>query len=221
MASESLLHKRAVGKICVSTADHAAPRHFPGGVKDNMQLFGCARHRIGYHATVRLHMDPRPAERRNPVMTTHTTDRIEKQILLKAPRARVWRALTDSREFGAWFKAVLEGSFDEGATVKGRITHPGYEHMKLDLMIERIEPERRFSFRWHPYPIDPAKDYSAEPTTLVEFTLEEKPDGTLLTVTESGFDRIPIERRAEALKSNDGGWAGQMKAIDAYLRQNA
>lgn len=148
---------------------------------------------------------------------TSTTDRIEKQILLKAPRARVWRALVDSGEFGDWFKMNVDGPFVEGRGVKGHLTYPGYEHVTLDLVVERIEPETRFAYRWHPNAVEPGVDYSGERMTLVEFTLEEKPGGTLLTVVESGFDSIPIERRAKAIKSNEGGWVGQMKAIEAWL----
>jgi uncharacterized protein YndB with AHSA1/START domain len=114
-----------------------------------------------------------------------STDRIEKKILLRAPRARVWRALTDAKEFGTWFRVELDGAFVEGAAVRGHITHPGYEHLTMEVLVERIEPERLFSYRWHPYAIDPAVDYSSEPTTLVEFRLEEAEGGTLLTITES------------------------------------
>jgi uncharacterized protein YndB with AHSA1/START domain len=145
------------------------------------------------------------------------TDRIEKQILLRAPRSRVWRALTDAKEFGAWFGAALEGSFAPGARVQGRITHAGYEHLKFEVTVERIEPERLFSMRWHPAAIEAGKDYSKEPTTLVVFELAEAPGGTLLTVVESGFDRIPPERRAQAYRLNDEGWAQQMKAIERHL----
>jgi|SRR5215831_183441 len=150
-------------------------------------------------------------------MATTTTDRIEKQILLKAPRSRVWRALTDSREFGDWLQMKFDEPFVEGRTVSGQVTYPGYEHLKGEIVIERIEPERRFSYRWHPNAVDADHDYSKEPMTLVEFTLEEKPGGTLLKLVESGFDSIPIERRAAALKSNDGGWTEQMKSIEAWL----
>ena len=153
-------------------------------------------------------------------MTTTTTDRIEKEILLRAPRARVWRALTDSKEFGAWFQAVFEGPFRSGARVHGRITYPGYEHVEFDVLVEKMEPERRFSFRWHPNAVDPNMDYSKEPTTLVEFTLEEAEGGTRLRLVESGFDGIPISRRAGALKANEGGWTIQMTAIERYLRQS-
>lgn len=146
-----------------------------------------------------------------------STDRIERQTVLRAARSRVWRALTDSREFGEWFRVKLEGPFVEGATVRGRITHPGYEHVTMEVLVERIDPERRFSFRWHPYAIDPAVDYSAEPTTLVEFTLDEADGGTRLTVTESGFDRIPEGRRAEAFRMNDGGWAAQLDNIGRHV----
>jgi uncharacterized protein YndB with AHSA1/START domain len=153
-------------------------------------------------------------------MATTTTDRIEKEILLRAPRARVWRALTDSKEFGTWFQAVFAGPFQPGATIRSRSTYPGYEHKEFDLIVERMEPERLFSFRWHPNAGDQNVDYSKEPTTRVEFTLEEAEGGTLLRLVESGFDGLPIARRAEALKRNESGWAIQMKAIEAYLRQN-
>jgi uncharacterized protein YndB with AHSA1/START domain len=153
-------------------------------------------------------------------MTTTVTDRIEKEILLQAPSSRVWRALTDSKEFGAWFQVVFNGPFRPGQRISGRITYPGKEHLKFELEVEAMEPERRFSFRWHPHAIDPNRDYSKEPMTLVEFTLEEVEGGTMLRLVESGFDQIPIDRRATALKSNDGGWTAQMKAIEKYLRQN-
>jgi len=153
-------------------------------------------------------------------MTTTTTDRIEKHIVLRAPRSRVWRALTDSKEFGTWFQSIFTEPFRLGSRVKGRITYPGYEHFTMEIEIEAIEPERLFAFRWHPYAVDPAVDYSKEPMTLIEFTLEEAEGGTLLRVVESGFDKIPIERRAEALKRNDGGWAEQMKNIERYLDRN-
>jgi len=151
-------------------------------------------------------------------MSTTTTDRIEKQVMLQATRARVWRAITDSAEFGAWFKCVFTEPFRPGATLRGRITHPGYEHVVMEVTIEAMEPERRFAYRWHPNAVDPAADYSGEPTTLVEFLLEDAPGGTLLRVVESGFDRIPVERRAQALRSNERGWEGQMAAIERYLR---
>ena len=148
-----------------------------------------------------------------------STDRIEKRVVLRAPRSRVWRAITTAEEFGAWFRMNLDGEFAEGGTVRGRLTHPGYEHVTLEMRVERIEPERYFSYRWHPYPKDPAIDYSAEPMTLVEFTLEEAEGGTALTIVESGFDRIPLARRAEAFKMNDGGWTEQMKNIERHVSQ--
>jgi uncharacterized protein YndB with AHSA1/START domain len=149
------------------------------------------------------------------------TDRIEKRILLRAPRARVWRALTDAEVFGEWFGVRLEGGFAPGVRLTGKVTHKGYEHVPFEITVERMEPERRFSWRWHPNAIDPKTDYSAEPTTLVVFELEETPEGTLLTVTESGFDGIPPTRRLEAYRGNDGGWAAQMKAIERYVNQGA
>jgi uncharacterized protein YndB with AHSA1/START domain len=153
-------------------------------------------------------------------MTTTTTDRIEKQIHLSAPRSRVWRAITDSKEFGEWFQCVFTEPFRPGARIKGRVTYPGYENMPIEIVIEKMEPERLFSFRWHPGAKGPDVDYSKEPTTLVAFTLEERDGGTLLRLVESGFDGIPIARRADALKSNDGGWTQQMTAIENYLRKN-
>lgn len=147
-----------------------------------------------------------------------STDRIEKSIVLRAPKSRVWRAITTAGEFGSWFGAKLEGEFAPGARVSGRITIPGYEHVVLEMTIEQIDPERLFSYRWHPYAIEPNVDYSKEPATLVEFRLEEAPGGgTKLTVTESGFDRIPAERRAEAFRMNDQGWAGQIKNIERHV----
>jgi len=150
-------------------------------------------------------------------MTT-STDRIERHILLKAPRSRVWRALADAEAFGEWFGVILKGQrFVVGEYVRGNITYPGYEHLVLEALIERIEPERRLSFRWHPYAVDSAVDYSKEPTTLVEFELEEAQGGTLVRVVESGFDRIPQERREEAFRMNGEGWSEQMKNIEAYV----
>jgi uncharacterized protein YndB with AHSA1/START domain len=145
------------------------------------------------------------------------TDRIEKQVLLKAPRSRVWRAVTDSKEFGTWFLVKMETPFVAGKMAHGQITYPGYEHLKLELFVETIEPERYFALRWHPNATDPKADYSSEPTTLIEFTLDEVPEGTRLTLVESGFDKIPAHRRAEAFRSNDGGWTEQMKNIEKYL----
>jgi uncharacterized protein YndB with AHSA1/START domain len=148
-----------------------------------------------------------------------STDRIEKRIVLRAPRARVWRAISDAREFGAWFRVDFGGAvFSPGASVRGRITYPGYEHLAMEIRIERMEPERLLSFRWHPNAVDPSRDYSTEPTTLVVFELTDVPDGTALTVVESGFDRLPLERRAEAFRSNDGGWTEQTRNIDRYVR---
>jgi len=149
--------------------------------------------------------------------TTSSTDRIEKKTLLRAPRSRVWRALTDAEEFGAWFGMRLEGPFAAGALVRGRITIPGYDHVTLEMSVEKIVPERFFSYRWHPYAVDPAVDYSKEPTTLVEFRLEKIPEGTRLTVVESGFDRIPAHRRDEAFRMNSAGWNGQLENIRRHV----
>jgi uncharacterized protein YndB with AHSA1/START domain len=148
-------------------------------------------------------------------------DRIEKRIELKAPVSRVWRALTDYREFGEWFRVKLEGPFVPGQVARGWVTYPGYEHVQWEAVIQKMEPERLFSFTWHPYAVDPGTDYSKEPPTLVEFRLEEIPGGTLLTLTESGFDKIPANRRPEAFRRNEGGWTEQMKNIQNYVGQQA
>ena len=144
-------------------------------------------------------------------------NRIEKRIELKAPVSRVWRALTDSREFGEWFRVKLEGPFIPGQVSRGRITYPGYEHLPWEAVVQKLEPERLFSFSWHPYSVDPQIDYAKEPTTLVEFTLEQTRNGTLLMLTESGFENIPSTRRLETFQRNDGGWTEQMKNIESHV----
>jgi len=146
-----------------------------------------------------------------------SSDRIEKKILLQVPRSRVWRALTKAEEFGAWFRVKLEGEFAVGKRIQGKITYPGYEHLTMDVTVERMDEEKLFSLRWHPYAIDPEVDYSKEPTTLVEFRLEEEAGGTMLTVVESGFDRIPAERRAEAFRMNSQGWTAQVENIRRHV----
>jgi len=150
-------------------------------------------------------------------------DRIEKRVELNAPVSRVWRALTDYREFGEWFRVKLEGPFVQGQVSRGQITYPGCEHMKWEAVVQKMEHERLFSFTW-PHPESLAKgdyspDYSEEPTTLVEFRLEKTASGTLLVLTESGFDKLPGDRRLEAFRRNDGGWAEQMKNIENYVAQ--
>jgi uncharacterized protein YndB with AHSA1/START domain len=150
-------------------------------------------------------------------MDTITTDRIEQQVRLRHPRSRVWRALTDSQEFGKWFGAAFTEPFRPGARLRGKVTLPGYEHLTEDITIERMEPERVFAWRWHPGAVEPGEDVSHEPTTLVVFELTEVQGGTLLTVVESGFDRIPPARRAKAFRDNEEGWAAQMKAIAEHL----
>jgi uncharacterized protein YndB with AHSA1/START domain len=144
-------------------------------------------------------------------------NRIEKRIELRAPLARVWRAISDYREFGAWFKVNIEAAFVAGQQAEGQITHPGYEHVRWKAVIQKIEPERLFSFTWYPYAVDPKIDYSAETPTLVEFRLEQTATGTLLVVTESGFDKVPAGRRAEAFRMNDSGWGQQLQNIDSYV----
>jgi uncharacterized protein YndB with AHSA1/START domain len=148
-------------------------------------------------------------------------DRIEKQVLLRAPRTRVWRALTDSEQFGQWFGVKMHGPFAAGARVTGKITIKNYDHLDFEIVIDRMEPETFFSWRWHPYAIDPKMDYSTEPMTLVEFTLDETPDGTLLKVVESGFEGVPLARRFDAFRGNEGGWEQQMKQIANYVGQAA
>ena len=146
---------------------------------------------------------------------------IEKRIELKAPVSRVWRALTDYREFGEWFRVKLDGPFVAGRVSRGQITYPGYEHIQWEAVVQKIEPERLFSFTWHPYAVNPKIDYSKETPTLVEFRLEESKIGTLLLLTESGFDKIPGDRRLEAFRMNDGGWTEQMKNIENYVTQTS
>ena len=156
------------------------------------------------------------------------SDRIEKNILLHTPRERVWRAIGSHRQFGSWFGVALDGPFVEGAHLAGTIVpttaddevaklQKPYEGMAFEVMVERVEPMHKLSFLWHPFAMDPEVDYSREPMTLVAFELQEVPGGTLLTVTESGFDRIPEERRAAAYAANEAGWAKQMLLIEKYL----
>jgi uncharacterized protein YndB with AHSA1/START domain len=149
-----------------------------------------------------------------------TTQRIEKRIELKAPVSRVWRALTDYREFGEWFRVKLEGRFVTGQVSRGQITYPGYEHVKWVAAVQAMEPERLFSFTWH-HSLDPDADLSEEPTTLVEFRLEKTEAGTLLTVSESGFENLPADRRLEAFRRNERGWAEQMKNIESYVAKRS
>jgi len=149
------------------------------------------------------------------------TDRIEKEIFIRAPRPRVWRALADKTEFGTWFGVRFpSGTFAPGEKVAGSMVHPKYEHVVMNIEIVDVVPDERLSYRWHPYAIDPAVDYSSEPTTLVTFTLSDAPDGTRLEVVESGFEQIPLHRRAEALRMNEGGWAAQIKNIDRHVTAN-
>jgi uncharacterized protein YndB with AHSA1/START domain len=144
-------------------------------------------------------------------------NRIEKRLELNAPPARVWRALTDYREFGTWFHVKMDGPFEPGRSAEGQITHPGFEHVRWRAVVQAMEPEKLFSFTWHPYAIDPQIDYSGEPPTLVEFRLEPTATGTLLVLTESGFERIPADRRPEAFRMNDGGWTVQMQNIANHV----
>ncbi len=159
-------------------------------------------------------------------------DRIEKKIVVRAPRARVWRAVADSKEFGTWFGMKLEGPFVAGQTVRGKMTgteadaavaakQKQYEDLPVELMVERVEPEELFSFRWHPYALERGVDYSKEPTTLIEFRLADSAEGVVLTVTEPGFDNVPLERRAKALAANEEGWGIVIGLIGNSLAQAA
>jgi uncharacterized protein YndB with AHSA1/START domain len=149
-----------------------------------------------------------------------TPDRIEKSIEIAAPVSRVWRALTDYREFGEWFRVKLDAPFIVGEPATGQITHPGYEHVTFRAVVQAIDPQQYFAFTWHPYSVDPATDYSNETPTLVEFHLGKSPTGTLVKVTESGFIDIPDERRNEAFLRNSEGWTQQMKNIEEYVAKN-
>ena len=151
--------------------------------------------------------------------TMTNTDRIEKRVVLRAPLTRVWQAIADSKQFGEWFRVQIDQPFAAGRTVTARITKPEYAHIRLEMEIERIDPQRYFSYRWHPYAIDPKQDYSKEPTTLVEFKLAEAEGGTELIIVESGFDRLPTSRRAEAFRMNDAGWTGQTKNLAQYVEK--
>jgi len=164
-------------------------------------------------------------------MTVTVTDRIEKSLLLHAPRARVWRAVTDFKEFGRWFGVKVDGPFTAGALVRARLVgtevdadvakaQQAHGDLEFEIAVDRIEPERLFAFRWHPYAAEPGADFSTEPATLVTLTLEETTNGVKLTVIESGFDQIPLARRAQAFDSNDQGWAIQMTLVEKYLAQN-
>ena len=146
-----------------------------------------------------------------------STDRIEKRLVLRAPRSRVWRALSNPDEFGRWFGARLVGDFTPGARVAAQLTIPGHEHVRFEMVVEKVEPEALLAYRWHPAPSDPALDAASEPMTLVEFRLAEVADGTELTVIESGFDRIPLARREQAFRRNDEGWAMQVQNLRRYV----
>lgn len=146
------------------------------------------------------------------------SDRIERKILLKAPRSKVWRVIAHAEEFGKWFGVALDGRrFVAGEWTQGQVTYPGYEHVLWNVLVERVEPERLFSFRWHPYAVEPGFDYSQEPTTLVKFELEDMDNGTLLKVSESGFDHIPQIRRLKAFRMDSRGWDEQMSNIEQFL----
>ncbi|HYA65309.1 MAG TPA: SRPBCC family protein [Burkholderiaceae bacterium] len=159
-----------------------------------------------------------------------SSDRIEKKVFLRAPCARVWDAISDARRFGAWFGVEFDGPFVAGARLTGRI-HPTsldpqvaasqapYAGKSFELVVDRIEPMHRFSFRWHPFAVEPGIDYTKEPMTLVTFELANLRDGTMLRISESGFERIPTARRARSFSANESGWEGQTKLLEKYLAQ--
>ncbi len=150
-------------------------------------------------------------------MEVKMNNKIVKKIDLKAPISRVWKALTDYKEFGQWFCVKIEGPFVVGQPACGYLTYPGYENLRWEVQVKQMETEKLFSYTWHPYAVDPSVDYSTETPTLVEFRLEEIPDGTRLTVIESGFDKIPDHRRSDAMRMNDGGWEEQLQNIERYV----
>ena len=147
-----------------------------------------------------------------------STDRIERKVMINAPRSRVWRAVADAGELGDWFGVNFKGKkFSAGQHIQGKITYPGYEHLTMEVLIERIQPEQLLSWRWHPAAIDPNVDYSQEPTTLVVFELQEVDGGTMLSVVESGLDKIPLARRADVFRMNSSGWDEQMENIKKHV----
>jgi uncharacterized protein YndB with AHSA1/START domain len=149
------------------------------------------------------------------------SDRIEKQIFINAPRSRVWRALSDRTEFGTWFRVAFPpGQFVAGETVTGQLRYPGYEHLMMEIEVVEIVSEDRLSYRWHPHAVDADVDYSTEPRTLVTFTLEDAEGGTLLRLVESGFDALPLPRRAEAFRLNDAGWTEEMSNIERHVTKS-
>lgn len=153
-------------------------------------------------------------------MYDDTPDRIERRALFRASRSRIWQAISDAREFGHWFGAKLEGAFAEGTSVCGHVSYPGYEHLRIEMQVERMEPERLFSYHRLPYPADPEADCSGEPTTLVEFHLDDtESGGTLLRIVETGFSRLPDSRREEAYRMNDEGWAEQLENLRDYIER--
>ncbi len=153
----------------------------------------------------------------NKPQAPSSTDRIDTRIEVKAPRARVWRAISDAKEFGTWFGIALDGAFTPGATVRGVMTRPNGEKLIANFAVDQIQPEHYFSYRWRPYAFDPAIDYSAEPMTLVEFRLEEIAGGTAIHISESGFDGIPLFRRAEAFGKHTEGWNSQSRKLAQYV----
>jgi uncharacterized protein YndB with AHSA1/START domain len=168
-------------------------------------------------------MCDRTGTREPEIMSEHevqdrsSTDRIEKRLVVLAPRSRVWRAIATAEEFGAWFGVKLDGEFAEGGTIRGTIIHPDFNDLTLSMLVERIEPERYFAYRWHPNAIDLSVDYSGEPTTLVEFTLDETEGGTAIVIVESGFDRLPPGRRDEAFRMNGEGWSHQILNVARHV----
>lgn len=145
------------------------------------------------------------------------TDIIECETRIAAPIERVWEAIGDHRKFGEWFKVALDQPFEAGQQSTGHITIPAYAHVRWTAEVVAVEPPRRLAFRWHPYAIEQGRDYSNEPTTLVDIMLEPDGDGTRVRVVESGFDALPASRRDEAFRMNSSGWEAQMKNVRTYV----
>ncbi len=143
-------------------------------------------------------------------------DRIQKQVELEAPIERVWQAISDPQEFGAWFRVRLDGPFELGAVQTGRITYPGYEHIGWKARVVALEPPHRLAFEW-PHMDDQQEVQEDWPWTLVEFRLEPHQGGTRVTITESGFDRLPAEVRDNNYRQNERGWEEQTRNIAAHV----
>ncbi|MDB5802320.1 MAG: hypothetical protein JWL63_3259 [Rhodocyclales bacterium] len=162
------------------------------------------------------------AQRAQDKETPASTDRIERSVVIQAPRDRVWKALSNAETFGTWFGANLKGQqFVPGQRTQGPLTIANLEHVKFDVIVERVEPKNMMSYRWHPAALDPSMDYEQEPRTLVTFTLADLPGNqTRLTVVETGFDNVPPNRRLEAFRMNSNGWGWQADNVKRYAESH-